>query len=175
MSGRRDSGARVVLVPGAAGSKPSGLWSRRTFVVQLVLAGLVGAGGGLGLFTVAYARGFSYLTDDPAACANCHVMQDHYDGWLKSSHRSVAVCNDCHTPPGFWAKHYTKALNGWNHSRAFTTGNYPDPIRITKRNEWVTELACRECHGPVVEMMVGRSDGSEFPSCIRCHAEVGHP
>jgi nitrite reductase (cytochrome c-552) len=25
--------------------------------------------------------------DDPAACANCHIMREHYSGWSKSSHR----------------------------------------------------------------------------------------
>lgn len=157
------------------GQAPVASWSRRAFVAYLVLAGVIGGGVGLGAFTVAYARGFSYLTDDSAACANCHVMQDHFDGWLKSSHRAAAVCNDCHTPPDFLGKYLTKALNGWHHSRAFTTGDFADPIRITERNARVTEAACRHCHEPVVEMMVGRSDGTEFPSCIRCHPEVGHP
>ena len=32
--------------------------------------------------------GASYLTDDPAACANCHVMQEHFDAWPRSSHRT---------------------------------------------------------------------------------------
>ena len=49
-------------------------------------------------YTFAYARGWAYMTDDPQACANCHVMNEQYDGWIKSSHRSVAVCNDCHVP-----------------------------------------------------------------------------
>ena len=49
-------------------------------------------------YTFAYARGWAYMTDDPRACANCHVMNEQYDGWIKSSHRSVAVCNDCHVP-----------------------------------------------------------------------------
>ena len=31
-----------------------------------------------------YAQGFSYLSDDPAACANCHIMREHYDGWQKA-------------------------------------------------------------------------------------------
>lgn len=163
------------MVSDAHGSNPGSSWSRRAFVAQLALALLVGAGAGLGLFTVAYARGFSYLTDDPAACANCHVMRDHFDGWLKSSHRAAAVCNDCHTPHDFLRKYLTKARNGWHHARAFTTGDFPDPIRITGRNARVTEEACRYCHEPVVERMVGRVDGTEFPSCIRCHAEVGHP
>jgi nitrate/TMAO reductase-like tetraheme cytochrome c subunit len=50
---------------------------------------------GIGSFTFIYARGASYLTNDPKACADCHVMQEQFDGWQRSSHRSVAVCNDC--------------------------------------------------------------------------------
>jgi cytochrome c nitrite reductase small subunit len=68
-----------------------------------------------------YARGGSYLTDDPAACANCHVMREQYDGWIAASHRAVAVCNDCHTPPGLLGKYATKARNGFWHSVAFTS------------------------------------------------------
>src|SRR5918998_4852514 len=99
---------------------------------------------GIGGFTFIYARGYSYLTNDPAACANCHVMREQYDGWLKSSHRAVAVCNDCHTPPGVVGKYYTKASNGFWHSYYFTTTPFPEPIRITARNARVTEQACRK-------------------------------
>ena len=61
----------------------------------LILAGIaIGIGG----FTFVYARGYSYLTNDPAACANCHIMKEHFAAWSKSSHRAVATCNDCHTP-----------------------------------------------------------------------------
>ncbi|HUF79037.1 MAG TPA: cytochrome c nitrite reductase small subunit, partial [Thermoanaerobaculia bacterium] len=35
---------------------------------------LLGAAAGLGAFTFGYAKGYSYLTNDPAACANCHLM-----------------------------------------------------------------------------------------------------
>jgi cytochrome c nitrite reductase small subunit len=31
---------------------------------------------GIGCYTFIYARGGSYLTDDLAACATCHVTQD---------------------------------------------------------------------------------------------------
>ena len=58
----------------------------------------VGAAIGTGGYTFIYAKGSSYLTNDPSACANCHVMRAEYDGWIKSSHHDVAVCNDCHTP-----------------------------------------------------------------------------
>jgi cytochrome c nitrite reductase small subunit len=82
----------------------------------LALALAVGIAAGLGAYTFLYAKGYSYLTNDPQACVNCHVMRDQYDGWVKSSHRSVAACNDCHTPPGLVGKYATKARNGfWAH------------------------------------------------------------
>jgi hypothetical protein len=28
-------------------------------------------------YTFVYAKGYSYLTNDPGACANCHIMADH--------------------------------------------------------------------------------------------------
>jgi hypothetical protein len=69
----------------------------RLILVAAILAGLtIGIGG----YTFVYAKGYSYLTNDPAACANCHIMQDHYRAWTRASHHAVAVCNDCHTPPG---------------------------------------------------------------------------
>ena len=57
----------------------------------------LGAAAGVGAYTFIYARGAPYLTNDPNACVNCHVMREQYDGGGKSSHRAVAVCNDCHT------------------------------------------------------------------------------
>jgi cytochrome c nitrite reductase small subunit len=66
---------------------------------------------GLGAFTFVYAKGGSYMTDRAAACANCHIMRDQYEGWLRSSHRPVAVCNDCHTPPGLVGKYATKRIS----------------------------------------------------------------
>jgi cytochrome c nitrite reductase small subunit len=129
---------------------------------------------GLGTYTFVYAKGASYLTNDPAACANCHVMREQYDGWLKSSHRAVAVCNDCHTPPGLIGKYSTKARNGFWHSFYFTLGGFHEPIRITDRNRKVTEQACRKCHTEMVDALEPLHAGGEAFSCIRCHASVGH-
>lgn len=129
---------------------------------------------GVGVFTFGYARGGSYMTDDPGACANCHVMNEQYQGWMKSSHRKAAVCNDCHTPPGFVPKYFTKALNGFHHSLAFTTGRFPEVIQITGRNHAVTEASCMKCHEDItVEIGSGRH-GGEAVSCTQCHRNVGH-
>jgi cytochrome c nitrite reductase small subunit len=140
-----------------------------------IMSGMaVGMVIGLGGYTFLYARGASYLTDNPAACANCHIMREQYDGWIKASHRMAAVCNDCHTPPGFLAKYTAKASNGFWHSFAFTTGRFPEPLRIGARNQAITEQACRSCHRAIVEAIEGPHREGARLSCIRCHGEVGH-
>jgi cytochrome c nitrite reductase small subunit len=145
-----------------------------TSTPALVLGTLLGIATGIGGYTFIYARGGSYLTNDPAACVNCHVMREQFDGWVAGSHRAVAVCNDCHTPPGYLAKYTTKALNGFWHSFAFTSGRFPDPITITARNRRVTEQACRKCHAAITEAIESPVHGLEETACLRCHAEVGH-
>jgi len=139
---------------------------------------MIGVALGTGAYTFLYARGYSYLTDDPDACVNCHIMREQYDAWRHSSHHAVATCNDCHTPEGFVAKWWTKAQNGFWHSYYFTLGTYPDPIRITERNRRVTEEACRKCHADIVHAIEAPA-GRAFPagdrlSCVHCHRDVGH-
>ncbi len=147
----------------------------RLAIAGFALAAAVGVAMGLGGYTFVYARGASYLTDDPAACANCHVMRDHFDAWAKSSHRAVATCNDCHTPPAFFARYATKAANGFWHSFAFTTGRFPDPLRIKPRNRAIVEASCRRCHAPIVEAIErAAGPGKGEISCVRCHESVGH-
>jgi cytochrome c nitrite reductase small subunit len=136
---------------------------------------LVGVALGLGLYTFVYAKGYSYLTNDPGACANCHVMNEQYAGWVKSSHRSVAVCNDCHVPHAFFGKYLTKGRNGFWHSYYFTTQTFAEPIRATPATRRIVEGNCRRCHGPIVQAMgVPSRAASDENSCIRCHGSVGH-
>jgi cytochrome c nitrite reductase small subunit len=132
---------------------------------------LLGTGG----FTFYYAEGASYLSNDPRACVNCHIMREQYDGWIASSHRAVAVCNDCHAPhTSAVAKYAVKAENGFWHSFAFTTGRFHEPIQIRARNRAVTESACRSCHETVVEAIDAHTPSREPVECIRCHRSVGH-
>jgi cytochrome c nitrite reductase small subunit len=143
----------------------------------LILAAvLLGTLIGLGSYTFVYAKGYSYVTNDPAACANCHVMQDHFDAWTRASHGAVAACNDCHTPPGLVPKYMTKTRNGFWHSFYFTTGRYPDPLRITRRNLEVTELACRKCHAELTASIepAHAGAGQNALPCTNCHSDVGH-
>jgi len=143
-------------------------------------AAAVGAAVGVGLliglagYTFVYARGYSYLTNDPAACANCHIMREQYDGWVAASHRRAAGCNDCHTPHDVVGKWATKARNGFWHSFYFTTGAFHEPIQITGRNRAVTESACRACHAQIVDAIDPSAHGDRRLACTSCHASVGH-
>jgi cytochrome c nitrite reductase small subunit len=65
--------------------------NRVTVLLAVVIALAIGTALGLGGFTFVYAKGYSYLRNDPNACANCHVMRDHLDAYVKSSHRAVAT------------------------------------------------------------------------------------
>jgi cytochrome c nitrite reductase small subunit len=160
-------------MPGAPGQpdRSGTSWT----VVSILFAIAIGLVLGIGGYTFLYAKGASYLTDNPAACANCHIMNDQYDGWIRSSHRSVAVCNDCHTPAGFVPKYLTKASNGFWHSFGFTTGWFHEPIQIKAHNRDITERACRTCHQAMVVAIEGTHQNGISLACTRCHNTVGHP
>ena len=147
-------------------------------MIVLAAAG-VGLAIGISGFTFVYAKGASYLTDDPQACANCHVMHEQFTGWLRSSHRASAVCNDCHTPKGGVAKYLNKAANGARHSWAFTTGWFHEPIGIKPGNREITESRCRDCHREITDAINVAPESAHLPGaalgCIRCHGAVGHP
>jgi len=148
--------------------------SRTVVLAAMTLSVALGVAAGLGLYTFLYAEGGSYLTNDPAACANCHAMAEHFAGWMKSSHRHVAVCNDCHTPHHPVPKYATKASNGFWHSFAFTSGAFLDPIRIKEANRRVAEAQCRRCHGAIVTAMDAGRPAARKLECLNCHGRVGH-
>lgn len=142
--------------------------------IWIAFAGLFGGIVGLGGFTFSYASGLSYLSNDPAACVNCHIMTGQWDRWNRGSHHAVAACNDCHTPhDSIVTKYAVKALNGFRHSLAFTTGNFPEPIQITALNRDVTQNACLYCHGAFTND-INHANTNDPTDCLRCHAGVGH-
>lgn len=146
---------------------------RRLFL-SVATAVAFGVLGGLGVFTFGYGEGLSYLSNDPNACTNCHVMQDHFDAWVKSSHHEVATCNDCHLPHNFIGKWVTKSDNGFFHSLAFTTGRFHEPIQIKPRNARVVQNACLHCHQDFVHNMLPVDPTGDMLQCVRCHGDVGH-
>jgi cytochrome c nitrite reductase small subunit len=143
----------------------------------LAAAALVGVAAGLGAFTVRYAEALAYLSDDPAACANCHIMNEQFDGWQKGPHHAVATCNDCHVPHDFFGKYLSKARNGFNHSSAFTLQNFHEPIRITPHNAAALQASCLHCHGEFVREIAAspaHARGDDPVDCVHCHRGVGH-
>jgi cytochrome c nitrite reductase small subunit len=141
-----------------------------------VLASLVlGLLLGLGLFTFNYAEGLSYFSTDPAACANCHIMNEQYDSWQKASHHGVARCVDCHLPHAFVPKYLAKAENGYFHSKGFTFQDFHEPIMIKPKNGHILQENCLSCHGDIVhELVTGATTDRDAIACVHCHVSVGH-
>jgi len=134
----------------------------------------IGIALGLGLFTFNYAEGLSYLSNDPKACVNCHIMNEQYEGWQKGSHHAVAGCNDCHVPHELVGKYVSKGLNGYHHSTAFTLQNFHEPIFITPRNAAALQANCIRCHGEFVHEIMTATTQRDTVACVHCHREVGH-
>ena len=134
---------------------------------------LFGLLGGLGAFTFDYAEGLSYLSEDPAVCANCHIMLPQYDSWHKSSHHNVATCADCHLPAEFPDKYIAKSQNGWSHSKAFTLQDFSEPIFIKQKNADILQRNCLRCHEKIVDNQF-MPITEDAPRCVRCHVSVGH-
>jgi cytochrome c nitrite reductase small subunit len=144
-------------------------------VPALLLSVLVGTALGTGGYTVHYAEGLSYLSNDPKACVNCHIMRDVYDGWQKASHHAVATCGDCHVPHQLLPKYAIKAENGFMHSKAFTLQDFHEPIRLRPSSLKVLNGSCIYCHRDLVNDILGHGvPGNETTGCVHCHASVGH-
>ncbi|OGX39363.1 MAG: cytochrome c nitrite reductase small subunit [Omnitrophica WOR_2 bacterium RIFCSPHIGHO2_02_FULL_68_15] len=144
------------------------------WATALWMAGL-GVLLGVGGYTFRYAEGLAYLSNDPRACMNCHIMREHYDSWVKASHHAAATCNDCHTPHALLPKYLTKMDNGWNHSKKFTLQNFREPIRIRAVNLVKLQENCVHCHAGIVQDIVSHAEvASGQARCTTCHRSVGH-
>ena len=136
---------------------------------------------GLGLFMMKEARVASYLSDDPQACVNCHVMTPVYNSWMNSSHREWANCNDCHVPhDNVVNKYYFKAKDGLYHASVFTARAEPDVIKMKEASQEVVQQNCIRCH--VQQVTQVKYDGyiedhrekRTTRQCWSCHQQVPH-
>lgn len=140
-----------------------------------VLAVLLGACAGIGLFTVQYADGLSYFSADPRACANCHIMNDEFASWQKGPHHASARCVDCHLPHEGLEKWLAKGRNGFHHSRGFTFQDFHEPVLIKSPNAAILQANCLRCHGEFVhEILAGSTTDRDAVRCVHCHRGVGH-
>jgi len=152
--------------------------ARRVKLVSLaglVLAVMIGIFLGVSGFTFVEARGWSYLSNDPNTCVNCHIMRDQHDSWQKSSHHAHAACNDCHVPQDFLGKYWTKAEHGFRHSWGFTFQDFHEPIQIKDSSLAAVQGNCLRCHAELVSEISHHSGlERDKTNCIRCHQSVGH-
>ncbi len=151
---------------------------RRVTLAALAAAIAVGVLIGASAGTFSHAEGLSYLSNDPNACVNCHIMRDQFDGWQKSAHHAVAACNDCHVPHDFFGKYYTKADHGWRHSKGFTLNDFHEPIRIKESSRQVVLDNCVRCHsglvGDIAHVGAPGSVADTSLDCIHCHSRIAH-
>ncbi len=148
-------------------------------LAPVLLAVALGTLAGVGGYTFSYAKGLSYFSHEPAACANCHIMQHEYDSWQKAGHHHAAVCIDCHLPQAFVPKYIAKAENGWRHSKLFTTGGFVEPIEVKGAGRAILQNNCVRCHTALTADMrssaplSGHEDAQNLP-CVHCHWDAGH-
>ncbi len=138
------------------------------------LVALAGVVTGLSGYAFHYARGASYLSNDPRACVNCHIMREEFDGWQKSSHHAHATCNDCHVPQAFLPKYFVKIEHGYRHSKGFTFQDFHEPILIKSSSSDVVEDNCKRCHEGLVAEIIPHGKSVESFGCVPCHRHVGH-
>jgi cytochrome c nitrite reductase small subunit len=136
---------------------------------------LLGTLVGVGSFTFRYGEGLSYFSTDPAACKNCHIMNEQYNYWTKGPHHDTAVCVDCHLPHAFVSKYLAKADHGFRHSKGFTFQDFHEPIMIKPKDLGVTQDNCLHCHGDFVhDIVTGSTSSEDAVRCVHCHRGVGH-
>lgn len=130
-------------------------------------------GGAAYLVTISEAA--SYLSDEPEACINCHIMVPQYATWQHSSHGRVTTCNDCHVPQdSTWRKYWFKANDGLRHSALFTLRMERQVIEAIQASKDVIQANCIRCHKSVIDQAM-TPIGHDFErSCIECHREVPH-
>jgi len=143
-----------------------------TFFVAVII--------GIGFFLIKISNATSYLSDDPQACVNCHIMTPQYITWTHSSHREVANCNACHVPQDPIGKYYFKAKDGLYHASVFTARAEPEVIVARAPSVKVIQDNCIRCHQDqvtdakleafVADHTANRTDRT----CWDCHREVPH-
>lgn len=130
---------------------------------------------GLGAYVAMLSNATSYLSDDPRACINCHIMTPQYVTWQHSSHANVTTCNDCHVPhDSALVKYWFKAKDGGRHSALFTLRRERQVIQATDESRKVIQANCVRCHQPILRDLRTAVHSSTDRSCTDCHREVPH-
>lgn len=155
--------------------RPRGGWKYPAIVI-------CGAFAGLFIYTFFTSRAYSYLSNDPATCVNCHIMGPYYATWMHSSHGRNTTCNDCHVPQDNKIKgYYFKATDGLRHSAIFTIRGENQAIQAIEASSQVIMDNCIRCHTQLNTEFVntGRKGYKEMQdiggkACWDCHRDIPH-
>ncbi len=128
-----------------------------------------------------------YIIDNPKSCNTCHIMNDHYDSWEKSTHNKASTCNDCHISPK--KNKYAEEIKiGCKHTINFLFGKYRKPLQISPESHSYVIENCYRCHTYLVysrglyiihhknavACIECHSCGNSVPSCTSCHYKSSH-
>ena len=141
----------------------------------------IGIVTGLAFFMAKEASLVSYMSDDPLACVNCHVMTPMYNSWMHSSHREWASCNDCHVPhDNIVNKYFFKAKDGLFHASVFTARAEPEVMFMREASQEVVQNNCIRCHVQQITQikydgwLENHKENRTERKCWSCHQELPH-
>lgn len=145
------------------------------------VAVLLGIFFGLGIYAFVVSNAVSYVSDDPKACINCHVMNPEYANWFHNAHGRVTNCNDCHVPHDNFVKKYLfKATDGLNHATKFTFRMERQNILMEEETRPLIQKNCLRCHDHVVNKSYLMSVQPNYKNhlteryCLDCHRQEPH-
>ncbi len=149
-------------------------WRLPVFLISSIAAGLIA-------YLLYVSKAWSYVSDNPQTCVNCHIMAPQYATWQHSSHREVATCNDCHVPHNnALNKYYFKAKDGLRHASIFTLRAEPQVIFIKDAGKEVVQQNCIRCHSTLIDGFVKNNVSQSIyqhkvdRQCWDCHRETPH-
>ncbi len=133
-----------------------------TIPAFVILIGL----GGVGVYKGVSA--FDYMENNPNFCKACHTMEDAWNKWYTSEHKSQ-TCHDCHK---------TTIIEGAEQLIKFSL-NQPEKV---SKHAIVTDEQCKNCHesGNPRWRQVANTAGHNIHaeeqniSCVKCHAVSVH-
>lgn len=136
---------------------------------------------GLFFFLFYISKAYSYLSDNPETCVNCHIMAPQYATWSHSSHRQYTTCNECHVPhDNVFNKYFFKAKDGIRHATMFALRMEPQVITILDAGKRVVHQNCIRCHSALLTQsnplasLKNRDVHTTERVCWECHREVPH-
>ncbi|MBF0313401.1 MAG: cytochrome c nitrite reductase small subunit [Oligoflexia bacterium] len=152
---------------------------------KLIILSSLGTFVGMIALLMHISNVFSYLSDNPKTCMNCHIMGTEYATWHHSSHRENASCNDCHVPQDNIIKKWGfKAMDGLRHSTVFTLRAEPSAIKIKDAGKKAVQENCIRCHSPLFlaqessmqinSFNISHQSNEEGRTCWECHQETPH-